>query len=355
MFWLWAAAILGCSIKYAEIYFGQSKKGGAMAYIREALGNVPARVYALLAALSALLVGNMAQMNGAITALCGVIGPEASVLRAGLGLLFTLFLALQLEGGAGQIGRFCEKLIPLMTLGYVITLGWVLIVFRARLPEVFDRILSEAFTLRALAGGTGALATRQAMLWGFRRGAFSNEAGLGTAANIHAQSGTGRPGRDALWGIAEVLIDTVLLCTMTALTILCSGAAIPYGTLPGPELLQMALSSVYGIHEAYFMVAAALTLFGFSTVLGCYVSGAGCAKWLLGPSGAKAYRMLYLICAFLGALIPVGLIWQAADAVNVLLAAPNLLALLLLAPGLGKEKQGKKHCEPLTSKGKLIY
>ena len=319
--------VLGCGIKYAEIYQGQ-RFGGAMGYIAWTLGRPAAAFYAALAALSALVVGNMAQMNGAVNAICSGVGALPRVLLA---LLLSLLLWRQLGGGVSGVGSACGRLVPPMSVCYVLVLGYALFSLRARIPTVLGEILDNALAPRAPIGAAGGLAFRQTILWGLRRGAFSNEAGLGTAANIHAEVQTSQPQLHALWGVFEVLVDTLVLCTLTALVILCSGTVIPWGGLPGPELLQQALGGVCGEGGAAVFLAASLGLFGFSTVLGVYVCALRCVRWLWGGEAERRYRWAYLLCAFLGCLLPTRLIWQMADGVNVLLAAPNLLALLLLS------------------------
>ena len=200
VFWLWAAALLGMTIKYAEILQGLRFQNGAMGYISAALGRFPAGVYALLAAVSALTVGNMAQMNGAVQALCRVMGHEEMSLRLILGVVLTAMIGLGIRGGAGHVGRLMERLIPMMTLSYLILTGAAIFAFRARLPGVLLRIASEAFHPRAVLGAAGGIGLRQTILWGLRRGSFSNEAGLGTAANIHAFAESEKPAIHALWG-----------------------------------------------------------------------------------------------------------------------------------------------------------
>ncbi len=303
VFWLWCAAILGCGIKYAEIYQGQ-RFGGAMGYIAWTLGRPAAAFYAALAALSALVVGNMAQMNGAVNAICSGVGALPRVLLA---LLLSLLLWRQLGGGVSGVGSACGRLVPPMSVCYVLVLGYALFSFRERIPTVLGEILGTAFAPRACIGAAGGLAFRQTILWGLRRGAFSNEAGLGTAANIHAEVQTSQPQLHALWGVFEVLVDTLVLCTLTALVILCSGTVIPWGGLPGPELLQQALGGVCGEGGAAVFLAASLGLFGFSTVLGVYVCALRCVRWLWGGEAERRYRWAYLLCAFLAACCPPGL------------------------------------------------
>lgn len=337
VFWLWAAALLGMSIKYAEILQGLRYQNGAMGYISAVLGRIPAGLYAVLAALSALAVGNMAQMNGAVQALCSLMEHKDLVLRLFLGVGLTLAVGLCILGGAGRVGRLMELLIPVMTLSYLILTGAVLITFRARLSVILRLIVSEAFHPRAILGAAGGAALRQTILWGLRRGSFSNEAGLGTAANIHAFAETVQPTIHALWGIFEVFADTLVVCTATALAILCSGVSVPYGSLPGAELLEAALAMVLGKNAARIYLAAALLLFGLSTVIGCSVSARRCVAWLFRGKGEQVYLYVYLGCALLGCLLPLELIWRAADCLNVLMACPNLLALLFLAPQTGRE------------------
>ena len=230
VFWLWAAALLGMTIKYAEILQGLRFQNGAMGYISAVLGRIPAGAYAAVTAVSALAVGNMAQMNGAVQSLCRVVGRDDFVLRLSLGLFLTALIAFAIRGGTGHVGKLMERMIPLMTLSYLILTGAAIFVFRVHLPEMLRMIVSEAFHPKALMGAAEGIGLRQTVLWGLRRGSFSNEAGLGTAANIHAFTVSEEPAVHALWGVFEVFADTLVVCTATALAILCSGVSVPYGT-----------------------------------------------------------------------------------------------------------------------------
>ncbi len=364
VFWLWIAAFMGMWVKYAEILLGQSCGGGAMGYIRAALGRKSAGIYAALAVLSALFVGNMAQMNGAVRSLCRLLGENGIFWKLGAGLALTAFAGLCILGGAGRVGRITELLTPLMALSYLIVTGCVLLVFRERLTDVLRMILREAFRPAAIAGAAGGCALRRSILWGLRRGAFSNEAGLGTAANIHAFSPSRDPAAHALWGVFEVFADSIVICSATAFAILCSGVSVPFGTLPGAELLERAIGAGMGDRAAAAYLCVILLLFGMSTVIGCCVSAEHCVDWLLQGRGRRAFRFVYLLCAAAGAVLPLEFVWKAADSVNVLLALPNLLALLLLAPkagrlvrrGFSRQAGGERPPgEPLTSSGKMIY
>jgi AGCS family alanine or glycine:cation symporter len=332
VFWMWAAALLGCAVKAGEIAFGQ-RFGGAMGYIRAALGRAGAAFYALLALVSTLLVGNMAQVNASLLSLEELCPLPEGIGRWMLCLTVTALAGLCLCGGVSAVGRICGVFVPGMTGIYVLGALFVLSVHREMILPSLRLIVRDALSARAALGAAAGLSFRRALLWGLRRGAFSNEAGLGSAANIHAFADSVDPAVNARWGVLEVLTDTLLLCTLSALVILCSGIRIPYGSMPGPELSRAAFASALGAEGASLFVALSLAAFGFSTVLGCYVSGQRCAAWL--GLGERRFRRLYLLCCFLGGLLPLGLIWRAADAANVLMAAPNLLALLLLA---GREK-----------------
>ena len=334
-FWLWTAALLGFGVKYAEILLGLRGHRGAMGYLCDALGRRWAGFYAAAAAGGAILVGNMAQMNGAASALRALSGREDRLATLLLALALTLFVAFALSGGAVFVGRITARLVPGMAGLYVGVLVLVLLCHGDRVQPALEQIVQEAFHPRAALGAAGGAALRQSVVWGLRRGIFSNEAGLGTAANIHAEAAEGTAPVHALWGVFEVFADTVVICTLTALVLLTCGVPIPYGTLPGPELLENAVSTVLGGRGAQLFLALALALFGLSTVIGCAVSGGRCARWLGGAKGERRYRAAYLLCAGLGCLLPVSLIWQAADAVNLILAVPNLVALLILAPEVG--------------------
>jgi AGCS family alanine or glycine:cation symporter len=334
LFWMWAASLLGMTVKYAEILLGQRMRGSAAAYIRVALGKLPAHFYGLLLSFSALTVGTMAQLNGCVGALCEACGRHSLSAKALIGLALTAVLALCLAGGVRRVLCFCERLVPAMGLGFLLAAGTALFCTRTRIPGALALVLRDALRPRAAIGAAGGVALRQTLLWGLRRGAFSNEAGLGTAAAIHAGVRSKDAPLHALWGVLEVFLDTILLCTATALVILCSGVPIPYGSMPGPELLRDAFTVSLGRRASDLVICMALTLFGFSTALGSTVVGTQCQEEMWGAGAGRRFRRLMVLCAFPGCVLPVELIWQAADSVNVLLAIPNLLSLLILAPGI---------------------
>ncbi len=330
LLWLWIGAVPGMLVRYGEIVLGQLK-GGPMAYIRQALGKGSAGLYAALALISAFCMGNLAQANSLCAALAEEIGSfGAPGFGAGWRLALGLGLALLtwriLRGGAGAVGRAAERLVPVMGLMYLSLGAWVLLICRSALPKALALIWKEGLRPRAMTA---------AVLWGLRRGVFSNEAGLGTAALAHAALRAEDPRQHGLWAVFEVTADT-LICTVTGLLILCSPAAQKYGSLPGAEALTKALSEVVGPAPAGLLVSLSLLLFGFSTILGSSVFAGTCLRWLTGGL-PPLFAPVWSLCALLGAILPTGAVFSAADTVNVLMALPNLTALFLLSPELKKD------------------
>ncbi len=352
VFWMWVAALLGCCVKSAEIWFGQRNGRGAIGMISSALGERASRLYAFLAVLSALFVGNMAQMNTVVSSLA-VQGVPALNCRIGFSLFLLFILCLALHRGITFLGKLCSFVVPFMTFLYLLSSAIVLYGNRGAITASFRLILSSALRPCALLGACGGVTVKTALLWGFRRGVFSNEAGLGTAGTVHSLVRTNHPERHALWGVWEVCVDTHLLCSISALTLLCSGAAIPYGSLPGAELWFR----VFSIEATSFPVLPVfrlcLLVFGLSTVLGLYVPSCLCAQ--VTGLEEKHFRFLYLICAVLGCFLPTDRIWLASDLLNVLMAAPSLLSLILLAPefaaGCEQSKNNAEKPESALARG----
>ena len=347
VFWMWAAALLGCCVKSAEIWFGQRNNRGAIGTINFALGPVFSRLYAFLAVLYTLFVGNMAQMNTVVSSLAfrRAYGP---CFRFGLSILLLIFLVLALCRGISFLGRLCSCVVPVMTFLYLLSSFTVFLGNREAIPACFRLILVSALQPCALLGACGGITVKNALLWGFRRGVFSNEAGLGTAGTVHSLVCCDHPERHALWGIWEVGVDTLLLCTISALTLLCSGTAIPYGSLPGAELWFRAFSSVAVSLPVLPVFRLCLLFFALSTVLGSYVPGCLCARHT--GIGERHFRLLYLFCAVLGCFLSTDRIWLASDLINVLMAVPNLLSMILLAPDFAAGcEQSKNNPEKLES------
>ena len=321
LFWLWVGAGLGMILQYAELLAAQWT-GGPAESIRRTLGSGAAWCWSLLCLASILCMGNLAQVHSAAAAVCR--SPQALPL---FGALLALLCFWAMAGGAARIGKLSAMLVPPMAIGFLLLCLSVVIVHAAALPTVLQSVFRSAFSPRSLLG---------ALHWGVRRAAFSNEAGLGTAALAHSGIRAKDPARYALWGPFQVSVDTLLLCSVTALAILCSGVSLPYGSLPGPELLQSALATLYGPQPAAAAVAAVLLLFGFSTVLSSAAYGLSCLLSLGLTRAARFFPLLFCLLVFIAPMLPSARIWSAADGVNVLLAAPNLLALLIFSPRIGR-------------------
>lgn len=346
VFWMWAAALLGMAVKFAEIGLsvatrrrdGAGYSGGPMYYIGS-LGEKfrpLALMYALLAALSAFGIGNLSQISSAAGAVAGAaekIAPELDPrrLRLWLGVILTLTAWLILRGGAAGVGRAAERLVPSMAGLFLLLSLFVLCCHAQALPAALRAIVTGAFSPRTAVSGIGGFGTAQAIQWGLRRGAFSNEAGLGSSAIAHGSAAARSPGEQGLWGIFEVFADTIVICTATALTILCSGVGIPWGSSPGAELLLSAWETCIPAAPAACFMALSLLLFAFTSVLGWALYGTQCVRFLWGEKAAAPYRLCFSLAITVGCLVSLRTVWAAADLLNGLMAIPNFIALFTLS------------------------
>lgn len=346
VFWMWAAALLGMAVKFAEIGLsvatrrrdGAGYSGGPMYYIGS-LGEKfrpLALMYALLAALSAFGIGNLSQISSAAGAVAGAaekIAPELDPrrLRLWLGVILTLTAWLILRGGAAGVGRAAERLVPAMAGLFLLLSLFVLCCHAQALPAALRAIVTGAFSPRTAVSGIGGFGTAQAIQWGLRRGAFSNEAGLGSSAIAHGSAAARSPGEQGLWGIFEVFADTIVICTATALTILCSGVGIPWGSSPGAELLLSAWETCIPAAPAACFMALSLLLFAFTSVLGWALYGTQCVRFLWGEKAAAPYRLCFSLAITVGCLVSLRTVWAAADLLNGLMAIPNFIALFALS------------------------
>ena len=346
VFWMWAAALLGMAVKFAEISLsvatrrrdGAGYSGGPMYYIGS-LGEKfrpLALMYALLAALSAFGIGNLSQISSAAGAVAGAaekIAPELDPrrLRLWLGVILTLTAWLILRGGAAGVGRAAERLVPSMAGLFLLLSLFVLCCHAQALPAALRAIVTGAFSPRTAVSGIGGFGTAQAIQWGLRRGAFSNEAGLGSSAIAHGSAAARSPGEQGLWGIFEVFADTIVICTATALTILCSGVGIPWGSSPGAELLLSAWETCIPAAPAACFMALSLLLFAFTSVLGWALYGTQCVRFLWGEKAAAPDRLCFSLAITVGCLVSLRTVWAAADLLNGLMAIPNFIALFALS------------------------
>ena len=231
-----------------------------------------------------------------------------------------------------SIGKVAEKLVPIMSVFYVLVCLGVIFSHAGNIGGAFAKIFTAAFSPRAVLGAASGIALKEALVWGLRRSAFSNEAGLGSAAIAHAAAETPSAVHQGLYGIFEVFVDTIVICSMTALTIICSGVDINFGVKPGSELITAAVATIFGDKLAALFVAVALILFAFSTVLGWALYGTRCAEFLFGSKIIRPYQIVFCLVVIAGAVADLTLVWDISDTLNGLMAIPNLIALLLLSP-----------------------
>ena len=223
-----------------------------------------------------------------------------------------------------------------MSLLFIAASMAVVAVNHSRIIGVMSTVFIEAFRPGAITGGICGVTTAQCIQWGLRRSAFSNEAGLGTAAIAHAAADTDDPAAHGMWGIFEVFADTIVICTCTALAILCSGVNIPWGSVTGTEVYQSALASVFGARISAVFMAVTICLFAYTSVMGWAVYGSRCAGYISGKRGAAVYGVLFPCVCLCGCVMSTKGVWQIADMINALMSLPNLISLLMLAPVAGK-------------------
>lgn len=348
VFWMWISALLGMCTKFAEVtlavHFRERNQegdlvGGPMYYIKNGLGKkwqFLAILFSLFGVLTVFGTGNATQVNTITTAIDSALLsynvctsktiPQINLI---LGIVIAVLVALVLLGGVKRIGKVTEKLVPFMALFYIALAIGVVILNIRNLPTVFASIFEGAFNPRSVTGGVvGSIFI--CMKRGVSRGIFSNEAGLGTGSIAHACADTQKPVKQGFFGIFEVFTDTIVICTLTALVILCSGVTINYGANAGAELTILGFTSTYGNWVSIFS-AIAMCCFAFSTILGWGLYGARCIEFLFSPKVIKPFMVVYALVAIVGATMDLGLIWGIADTFNGLMSIPNLIALFLLS------------------------
>lgn len=347
VFWMWISAFLGMCTKFAEvtlaIHFRERNThgdyvGGPMYYIKNGLGKKwhwLAVLFSLFGVLTVFGTGNATQVN-TITASINtalksfhlITDAQANTLSLIIGIVIAIIVALILLGGIKRLGNVTEKLVPFMAILYIVLAFGVVLLNVKSVPSVFYSIFYGAFNPTAVTGGAvGTLFV--SMQKGVSRGIFSNEAGLGTGSIAHACADTKSPVKQGLFGIFEVF-TTILICTLTALTILCSGIDITYGQAAGAELTINGFILTYG-NWVSILTAVAMCCFAFSTILGWGLYGARCAEFLFSEKVIKPFMIIYSLVAIVGATMDLGLIWDIADTFNGLMAIPNLIALFLLS------------------------
>lgn len=348
IFWMWISAFLGMCTKFSEVtlavYFRERNTdgdwvGGPMYYIKNGLGKRwkwLAVLFSIFGVLTVFGTGNATQVNTITTAINSALlnyhiikESSLNIINLILGMLIAALVALVLLGGVKRIGKVTEKLVPFMALIYILLALGVIVLNIKNIPEVFSSIIYGAFNPSAATGGiVGSFFL--SIKKGVSRGIFSNEAGLGTGSIAHACADTTKPVKQGFFGIFEVFTDTILICTMTAFVILCSGIPVHYGEAAGAELTILGFTSTYGNWVSIF-TAIALCCFAFSTIIGWGLYGARCIEFLFSPKVIKPFMIVYSLVAILGATIDLGLLWSIAETFNGLMSIPNLIALFLLS------------------------
>jgi len=354
IFWMWVSALLGMATKFAEVvlairYRQRNEQGdwvgGPMYYIRNGLGEKwkwMGGLFCVLGVLASFGIGNMTQVNSIAENVCNAVvlfTPDASIniTRIIIGVVVAILVAFIALGGVKRIGQVTELCVPVMSILYIVASLVVIGMNFSRLDDVLLMIVKGAFNPSAVVGGAVGVTFTIALQKGIARGIFSNEAGLGSAPIAHAASAEHDPVKQGFYGIFEVFMDTGVICTLTALTILCSGIVVPYGTSVGATLSTLAFSTVFDPTIATVVVAIALSLFAFTTIISWNLYGTRCCEYLWGSKAATVYKVLFLPVLIVGATMDLDLVWSIAETLNGMMAIPNLVALLALSGVVAKE------------------
>ena len=330
VFWMWMGGFWGMATKFAEATLAVRYRtvengqvmGGPMYMIRGRLGQrwrFLACAYALFGVIAAFGVGNTVQINAVVCAIDSV----AETNHILLGLVLAALVGAVVLGGINRIGEVAEVLVPFASVVYLLLAVTVLCLRFEAIPGAFRAIFEGAFHPRAAIG------------IGISRGVFTNEAGMGTASIAHAAARVEHPGEQGLMGVVEVFLDTIVICTMTALVILCSGVPIPWGEEAGGELTAEAFSVVCG-PWVRIMLSVCICAFAFATVLGWGLYGARCARFLWGSRGEKWFAKFQTAAVFCGVVLDTAIVWPLSEAVNGLMAIPNLIILAALSEELSR-------------------
>lgn len=344
VFWMWVIALLGMMTSYAEnvlgIYYRRKDpaggwRGGPMYYLRDGLGGKPGRglavLFAAFCALASFGIGNLSQLNSIAGNLKAAFGVPESVTGAVLAAVSAVILL----GGLKRVAAVAERLVPAMALLYIVGALTVVGVHITAVPAALAAIVKGAFGLRAAGGGIVGYGLSRAVTWGFKRGAFSNEAGLGSSVMVHAASNVKEPVQQGMWGIFEVFADTMVVCTLTALVVLTSGfvdlhtGRIAAGAA-GSALVGQAFDAVFGALGSK-LIAVCILLFAYSTTLGWSCYGCKAVEYLFGAGAGAFYRVLFVALMPLGAVMRLDLAWTLSDTFNGLMMLPNLIGVVALS------------------------
>ena len=353
VFWMWLIAFFGMMTNYSENVLGILYRrknsegewcGGAMYYLRDGLGAkkgckglgvVLAILFSCFCLLASFGIGNMSQVNSMANNVDHAFGIPHIV----TGIILFLAVALVIIGGLKRIAAFTEKLVPIMVILYLVGTVVIILMHIGNIPAAFVSIFKGAFAAKSAAGGIVGSGIALAMQMGMKRGVFSNEAGLGSSVMVHSSSNVKEPVRQGMWGIFEVFADTIVVCTLTALTLLCCGTVdLTTGQLTAKaaevgssSLMSFAFEQSFGIIGSAF-IALAILLFAYSTVLGWSHYGAKACEYLFGTKSILVYRIIFSVIVLAGAVIEAQLAWDISDTFNGLMMIPNLIGVLVLSP-----------------------
>jgi len=337
IFWMWITALFGMATKYAEaflaIYFREKNTsgnyvGGPMYYIKNGLSqkyHFLAYLFAFFGMIAAFGIGNGVQANS----VAQVLSSEFNISQITIGFTIAVLVMLVILGGIKSIGKTAAKLVPIMSAVYILGGLYIIFINISIVPDIFLLIVNSAFTTTAATGGFAGATIWMAIRFGVSRGVFSNEAGLGSSPIAHAAARTNNPVKQGSISMLEPLIDTLVVCTITAFVILISNSWL--SGINGASLTSLAFNEgLPGLGK--YIVIIGLVLFAFSTIIGWSYYGEKCAEFIFGEGITTIYRVLWIIVIPVGATIELNLIWLIADIMNGLMALPNLIALILLSP-----------------------
>lgn len=353
VFWMWLIAFFGMMTNYSEnvlgiLYRRKNDKdewcGGAMYYLRDGLGAkkgckgigmVLAFLFSIFCLLASFGIGNMSQVNSMVGNVYAVFG----VPKVATGIFLLFAVGIVIIGGLKRVAAVTEKLVPFMVVVYLLGTITIICIHITSIPAVFVSIFKGAFALKSVAGGIVGSGIALAMKMGMKRGVFSNEAGLGSSVMVHSNSNVKEPVRQGMWGIFEVFADTIIVCTLTALTLLSSGAVdLDTGALMGQaaeiessSLISYAFGKTFGVVGSGF-IAIAILLFAYSTVLGWSHYGSKACEYLFGSAATLIYRIVFCIIVLAGSVMEAQLAWDISDTFNGLMMIPNLIGVLVLSP-----------------------
>ncbi|MBP5309523.1 MAG: alanine:cation symporter family protein, partial [Lachnospiraceae bacterium] len=363
VFWMWIAAFFGMMTNFSEnvlgIYYRRKNKegewsGGAMYYHKDGLGNIKgyekiggvlAVLFSLFAILASFGIGNMGQVNKITANLksaffanvnAPVIYGDINAVNLTIGIVLMLIAGVIIIGGLQRIAAVAERVVPFMAVIYVIGALIIFILHIKVVPAMFVAIFKFAFGVKAVGGAATGIMIKTVITQGCKRGVFSNEAGLGSSVMVHSNSNVVEPIKQGLWGIFEVFADTFVVCTMTAVVVLSSGAidlstGLAAEGVDDATLVATAFGNVFGRFGQWF-VAIAMLLFAFTTVLGWSHYGSKAVEYLFGIKGTKIYRVIFVLMVVSGSLMTSSLAWDISDTFNGLMMIPNLIGVISLSP-----------------------